>query len=113
MPTVATEILEFIRQDLLEMKGDIKITKEQAIRTNGRANLHDAEIAAIKLFIEKFSQDKENEHEEIISEYKQKKKMIANYVFKFLIGVVVAIAAANQLPEFVVKSLQLFSSIYE
>lgn len=109
-------ILERIKQimdvDIPEMKQDIKITKEQALKTNGRVNRHDDDIKELKITTDEYLDEREKIHEETISEYKQKWELIRTYGFKFAVAAVLAIAAANQLPELVVKFIQFFTSLY-
>lgn len=109
-------ILERVKQitdvDIPEMKNDIKITKEQALKTNGRVNRHDDEIKSLQETAQEYVNEREAEHQETISEYKKKWEMVKTNGFKFAVATVLAIAAANQLPELVIKFIQFFTSLY-
>ena len=91
MPGISNEVLadrienlkEMFKENIPEMKEDIKITKEQAFKTNGRVNKHDDEIA----------------------ELKKKSKTLWDIIFKIAVGIITLAAAGNQIPKFIISIL--------
>ena len=59
-------LLNILQEDVKEIKGDVKETKEQALKTNGRVNRHDDEFVHLHqslLLMAKKDDDMENKLE--------------------------------------------------
>ena len=94
---VLAERIEYTREDLKEMKDDIKVIKEQTLKTNGRVNKHDDEMVYLHQGVKAFFEKEEREHAEATDKIRKLKSIL----LKFGIAIVGSATAANELPQLI------------
>jgi len=103
----SNEVLEiqfdYIRQELSEMKVDLKITKEQTLKTNGRVTALETKVEDHDNYLLTIRDSEEDEHKIAVDRYRR----IKDTAFKVVLGVIAAIAAANQVPDFIGKLIKI------